>query len=139
MKNLTNDLFYLEDKVDIITSCQILPEVNIPVERSTASTASPSSWEREREREREREKDYDSLKFWNGENNTHIGERDREREGLWFFKILKWREQFSHWFNINFTFCKTSADVCNIKFVDRKLRFNYLFFFILSHYILHIF
>ncbi|XP_022286609.1 uncharacterized protein LOC111099582 [Crassostrea virginica] len=43
MKNLTNDLFYLEDKVDIITSCQILPEVNIPVERSTASTASSSS------------------------------------------------------------------------------------------------
>ena len=29
-----------------------------------------------------------------------------------------------------FTFCNTCtcADVCNIKFVDEKLRFNYLFF-----------
>ncbi|XP_048769879.1 biogenesis of lysosome-related organelles complex 1 subunit 3-like isoform X3 [Ostrea edulis] len=29
MKLLTNDLFYLEDKVDIVTSCQILPDINI--------------------------------------------------------------------------------------------------------------
>ncbi|XP_069130325.1 biogenesis of lysosome-related organelles complex 1 subunit 3-like isoform X2 [Argopecten irradians] len=31
MRLLTNDLFYLEDKIDIITTCQILPDINIAV------------------------------------------------------------------------------------------------------------
>uniref|UniRef100_K1Q387 Uncharacterized protein n=1 Tax=Magallana gigas TaxID=29159 RepID=K1Q387_MAGGI len=29
MRNLTNDLFHLEDRVDFITSCMILPDINI--------------------------------------------------------------------------------------------------------------
>ncbi|XP_061167494.1 biogenesis of lysosome-related organelles complex 1 subunit 3-like [Saccostrea echinata] len=29
MKQLTNDLFHLEDKVDIVTSCQILPDIKL--------------------------------------------------------------------------------------------------------------
>ncbi|OWF46653.1 biogenesis of lysosome-related organelles complex 1 subunit 3-like [Mizuhopecten yessoensis] len=31
MRLLTNDLFYLEDKIDIITTCKILPDINIAV------------------------------------------------------------------------------------------------------------
>ena len=31
MRLLTNDLFYLEDKIDIIASCNLLPNINIPV------------------------------------------------------------------------------------------------------------
>ena len=31
MRLTTNDLFHLEDKVDIVTSCNILPDININV------------------------------------------------------------------------------------------------------------
>ncbi len=30
MRMLTNDLFHLEDKMDIIASCNILPDIHIP-------------------------------------------------------------------------------------------------------------
>ncbi|XP_033741180.1 biogenesis of lysosome-related organelles complex 1 subunit 3-like [Pecten maximus] len=39
MRLLTNDLFYLEDKIDIITTCKILPDINIAV----PSTSNPST------------------------------------------------------------------------------------------------
>ncbi|XP_052710823.1 biogenesis of lysosome-related organelles complex 1 subunit 3-like [Crassostrea angulata] len=37
MRNLTNDLFHLEDRVDIITSCMILPDINISVSGTSVS------------------------------------------------------------------------------------------------------
>ncbi|XP_065926567.1 biogenesis of lysosome-related organelles complex 1 subunit 3 isoform X3 [Magallana gigas] len=37
MRNLTNDLFHLEDRVDIITSCMILPDTNINVSGTSVS------------------------------------------------------------------------------------------------------
>eukprot|EP00105_Crassostrea_gigas_P033992 XP_019918140.1 PREDICTED: uncharacterized protein LOC105348865 [Crassostrea gigas] len=37
MRNLTNDLFHLEDRVDIITSCMILPDTNINVSGTSMS------------------------------------------------------------------------------------------------------
>lgn len=29
MRLLTNDLFHLEDRIDIISSCNLLPDINI--------------------------------------------------------------------------------------------------------------
>ncbi len=31
MRLLTNDLFHLEDKIDIVASCNLLPDINIAV------------------------------------------------------------------------------------------------------------
>lgn len=43
MRLMTNDLFNLHDRIDIVTSCKILPSISIPSKVSTNSSAQPSS------------------------------------------------------------------------------------------------
>ena len=37
MQQLTNDLFHLEDKLDIAASCDLLPDISIDVKPSEAT------------------------------------------------------------------------------------------------------
>lgn len=39
MRNTTNDLFHLEDKVDIVGSCNLLPDITIPAKPVIEQTA----------------------------------------------------------------------------------------------------
>jgi hypothetical protein len=39
MRLLTNDLFHLDDRIDIIRSCKLLPDIVIPEATPTAEAA----------------------------------------------------------------------------------------------------